>query len=160
MNQTECQKFFCTSQFSALGNDLRDATQESFELEIYEIWPFDEWVTKYSGPYEYCKTFDEARNDPIITVHSSGSTGDPKPITNTNGWFAGVEHPLPDVEGRELGGISLLDFEGGGGYYSPFPGFHIAGITALAFYPVMWKYVPPLTAMDLRILLENPPELL
>ena len=141
MNQTQCRKFFCTSQFGVLGNDLQDALRDSFEVATYDIAPFGEWVAEHTVPYEYRKNFEEARDDPIITVHSSGSTGDPKPITNTHGWFAGVDQPLHEVDGRELGGISLLDFEGGGGYYSPFPGFHIAGITALAFYPIMWKYV-------------------
>lgn len=28
-----------------------------------------------SGPYPYTKSFEEARNDPIAVLHSSGSTG-------------------------------------------------------------------------------------
>ena len=108
-------------------------------LDTYVVSPFDEWVSASTKSYEYIKSFEEAIDDPIIVLHSSGSTGDPKPITNTNGFFAMADRPLPVCEGREHGGIALLDYEGGGSYFSPFPGFHLAGITALAFFPVMMK---------------------
>lgn len=44
--------------------------------------------------YPYNKTWEQAKNDEIIVVHSSGSTGPPKPIAWTNGWINAMQHIL------------------------------------------------------------------
>ena len=53
--------------------------------------------------YPYDKTFDEARNDPIAVLHSSGSTGLPKPVTFTNGSIGAYDndHNMVAPAGRE-----------------------------------------------------------
>jgi acyl-coenzyme A synthetase/AMP-(fatty) acid ligase len=38
--------------------------------------------------YPYTKTFDEARQDPFVVLHTSGSTGFPKPVILTHGTLA------------------------------------------------------------------------
>ena len=63
----------------------------------------------------------------------------PKPITETNQYFANADHPLPNIPGREVDGLALFDYDGGGYFYSPFPGFHLAGMTAMSVYPVFMK---------------------
>lgn len=52
--------------------------------------------------YLYNKTFVEARSEPFVVLHTSGSTGMPKPIIVTNGSLAtpDAHHLLPAVEGR------------------------------------------------------------
>ena len=139
IKQTHCTKFFHTSHHTGLAETLAQAIDTEQTISTYVVATFEEYSSARCDPFHYSKTFDEAKDDPIIVLHSSGSTGDPKPITNTNAFFAAADRPLPEVTNRQLGGIALLDYEGGGGYYSPFPGFHIAGITSLAFYPVMMR---------------------
>ncbi|KAL8937061.1 MAG: hypothetical protein Q9216_004610, partial [Gyalolechia sp. 2 TL-2023] len=54
------------------------------------------------GPYPYDKTFEEARNDPFLVIHTSGSTGLPKPVTLYHGGLAtaGNQQTLPAFEGQ------------------------------------------------------------
>ena len=51
--------------------------------------------------YEYKKTFEEAARDPFIVVHTSGSTGLPKPIILYHGGVAAVDsqHLISPLDG-------------------------------------------------------------
>lgn len=42
--------------------------------------------------YPYIKTFDEAKNDPYLIVHTSGSTGIPKPIIYNHGQMSTIDN--------------------------------------------------------------------
>ena len=57
----------------------------------------------FSEHYEYNKTFEEASHDPFIVVHTSGSTGLPKPIVLYHGGVTQVDsqHLLPSLDGFE-----------------------------------------------------------
>lgn len=48
-------------------------------LSIYEIPALEEMYTIPAPSYPYTKTFQEAKHDRVIIVHTSGSTGNPKP---------------------------------------------------------------------------------
>lgn len=74
--------------------------------------------------YPYDKTFDEARQQPFVILHTSGSTGLPKPIRVPNGSLATVDaqHLLPAIEGR-LTHAQYFDEPRTG--YSTFPNFHV-----------------------------------
>ncbi|KAI9645908.1 hypothetical protein NHQ30_005345 [Ciborinia camelliae] len=60
------------------------------------------------------QTFQEAKNNPIVVLHSSGSTGIPKPITMTHGTFAVLdnERNISGVSGRRKRDFSVWDFQG------------------------------------------------
>lgn len=94
-------------------------------------------IASYDRPYPYLKTYEEAKSDPILILHSSGSTGEPKPVTFTNESFARSDTPLPEIQGHSLGAAALLDYAGGGYFIPPFPGSHLAGLAALSYYPVL-----------------------
>lgn len=90
------------------------------QLELLAVDKVDDHVPVY--PYD--KTFDEARQDPFVVMHTSGSTGLPKPIRVPNGSLATVDaqHLLPAVEGR-LTHAQYFDEPRTG--YSAFPNFHV-----------------------------------
>lgn len=44
--------------------------------------------------YPYEKTFEQARLDPYLTLHTSGSTGLPKPIVTNHAFIAAMETTL------------------------------------------------------------------
>ena len=70
-----------------------------FNVELLEELLRGDWEEHY----EYNKTFDEAAQDPFIVVHTSGSTGLPKPITLYHGGVAKIDsqHLLSPLDGFE-----------------------------------------------------------
>ncbi|POS75830.1 hypothetical protein DHEL01_v205783 [Diaporthe helianthi] len=58
-------------------------------------FPSLEWCLEAEGTtaYPYTKTYEEAKHDEIIIIHTSGTTGPPKPIVMNNGfWAAGASY--------------------------------------------------------------------
>ncbi|KAH7092027.1 ochratoxin A non-ribosomal peptide synthetase [Paraphoma chrysanthemicola] len=76
--------------------------------------------------YPFDKTFAESRNDPIFVLHTSGSTGIPKPLTFTNEFVARViaatSLPAPD------GYVDINRYFVTGLFFMTLPSFHIAGL--------------------------------
>ncbi|TGJ87546.1 hypothetical protein E0Z10_g1201 [Xylaria hypoxylon] len=70
--------------------------------------------------YQYERTFDEARDEPCLILHSSGSTGEPKLVTMTHGTFACTDNDrnMPVPEGRVPQNAAQFDFEGGAGVHA------------------------------------------
>ena len=70
-------------------------------MEHLLIPEFDDLLA--AGPvkhYPYNKTFEDAQDDPYLILHSSGTTGFPKPIQYTHGAIACMDARgnLPDVD--------------------------------------------------------------
>lgn len=58
-----------------LGNDMR----------VFQVGPLDDWFPAEEVPhFQYDKTFEQAEWEPLCVLHTSGSTGLPKPITARN----------------------------------------------------------------------------
>ena len=45
------------------------------DTELHEMKTFDHWLSIESEAMPYIKSFEEARYDPVLVLHSSGSTG-------------------------------------------------------------------------------------
>ena len=74
--------------------------------------------------YEYNKTFEEASHDPFIVIHTSGSTGLPKPIVLYHGGVTQVDsqHLLSPLDGFE----PQIRFPGASPrVFSSLPPFHV-----------------------------------
>lgn len=75
---------------------------EKHPMKHAVIRTFDEWLAQESVPhYPYEKTFEEAAHDPFIVIHTSGSTGLPKPVTLKHGGLASTDahHDMPAFNG-------------------------------------------------------------
>jgi acyl-coenzyme A synthetase/AMP-(fatty) acid ligase len=57
-------------------------------LIVLKIPGIHELLDEKSRAYPYTKTFEEAKNEPLVALHTSGSTGMPKPIVWTHEWAA------------------------------------------------------------------------
>ena len=55
---------------------VEELKQSKADLQAFEVPSLDELITASSKHYPYTKTWREARTDPILVAHSSGSTGE------------------------------------------------------------------------------------
>lgn len=135
LRQTKCSKLLYAAEVKSVVDQIR----QSSNLSPVVIPTSDEISQMPSGDTHLLKrTFEEAENDPLLILHSSGSTGLPEPITMTNGTFAVLdsERFLPSVPGRVKRDFSIWDFEGGGKVFTIFPYFHLAGFLSLVVNPI------------------------
>ncbi|KAI0012777.1 putative NRPS-like enzyme [Xylariaceae sp. FL0662B] len=86
----------------------------------------DELLGNTYSPYDYHKTYLEARWDPLIIVHSSGSTGIPKPLIWTHEMGA---RQLNSAGLQPPGGVFSVDrYYQGKRVMAAIPTFHGAGV--------------------------------
>lgn len=57
-------------------------------LRVLELPNVDELLSMQARHFPYSKCFEEARQDPLTVMHTSGTTGFPKPITWTHDFVA------------------------------------------------------------------------
>ena len=79
--------------------------------------------------YPYLKTFAEARLEPLVVLHTSGSTGIPKPVIMVHGTLSCIDayRLIPSLGGREVAGPSWE----GTRLFLGFPLFHAASMCYL-----------------------------
>lgn len=108
---------------------------EVLERRLMKVVPVPELLHFLNSipvqPHLYSKKFDDARRDPFVVLHTSGSTGLPKPVIITNGCLAtpDAHHLLPAIEGRLT---QAQYFTTPHRAYSTFPNFHV-GLLATRF---------------------------
>jgi acyl-CoA synthetase (AMP-forming)/AMP-acid ligase II len=98
----------CLALFSARGVHVADLLaapgSEDDPLPHFVVPDLDDLLdlSDRAEHYPYSKTFEEAQWDPYLVLHSSGTTGSPKPVTFNHAVIAALDrqHLLPDVEGR------------------------------------------------------------
>jgi thioester reductase-like protein/acyl-CoA synthetase (AMP-forming)/AMP-acid ligase II len=82
--KTQCSTLCIPSHFSPpLVKDLAAAGIEVIEIPGLHHW-LEDGEGHHDKPYPYNKTFAEAASDPIAILHTSGSTGMPKPVVQTH----------------------------------------------------------------------------
>ena len=68
-----------------------------------EVGPFETWTEDSDEPrIPYKKSFSEAEWEPLVVLHTSGSTGLPKPVVISHGMFAlcDAAHNVPNYKGK------------------------------------------------------------
>ncbi|KAI0024502.1 hypothetical protein F4780DRAFT_775883 [Xylariomycetidae sp. FL0641] len=117
------------------------------DARLVPIPAFDDLLQGSPPVYPFNKSFEQARDDPILILHSSGSTGLPKPITATHGSFAVLDNEknLPEPPGRRKQDWSYWNSRGEGArIYSVFPFFHFGGIATQVLMPIFESVSPVL----------------
>ncbi|KAJ6002607.1 acetyl-CoA synthetase-like protein [Penicillium sp. IBT 35674x] len=104
---------------------------EAIPLKVVEVPSLDTLLTTEFPVFEYRKTYPEAATDRIVVLHTSGSTGIPKPITWTH------ESAAKHIRMQRLqapAGSKGQDSKGfGKRMYLTMPPFHAAGIGHILF---------------------------
>lgn len=95
----------------------------SHEIEVLEIPTVAELLEKVHPHYPYEKSFEQARTDPLVVLHTSGTTGLPKPIIWTHdfadSWLHWVSLDGPDAH------INQHTMWSPGRLFFLFPPFHV-----------------------------------
>lgn len=97
-------------------------------LETIPIPELSEMVSRPTSHYPYTKTWEEAKHDNVLLVHTSGSTAAPKPILYNHIHLnrPDMDSVLPSVPGRTNANLSLLGKNKLTYFGGPF--FHLSGI--------------------------------
>jgi len=95
------------------------------------------WGEDEPPHFPFTKTFEEAKNDPFLVLHTSGSTGMPKPIVEPHGYTAILDTLLhiPPVNGVPTKSSMIATRARAA---SVFPPWHIAGSVLLGFCACVW----------------------
>ncbi|KAJ0160206.1 hypothetical protein CTA2_8379 [Colletotrichum tanaceti] len=108
---------------------LAESWLQHRDMKQLEMEPLHDILSKPRFPaVPYTKTAAEAEWDPFLVLHTSGSTGLPKPIVVKHGSIALTDalHLLPDLDGAEplsraMERLTRRNF-------SPMPMFHVGGV--------------------------------
>lgn len=110
VHQSLLQRTECKAVFYARGVRVDDllAARPMAQAAIPELDDLLD-LQDVAPPFPYTKTFAEAKNDPWMVLHSSGTTGDPRPIVYTHAGIATLDAQklMPKREGRQrLSGLN------------------------------------------------------
>ncbi|KAH7034609.1 uncharacterized protein B0I36DRAFT_381511 [Microdochium trichocladiopsis] len=143
MAQTESTKLLHAAEVAPIVQQLQSLQPQ---LSATTVPTFDDMLNTNPEHVVFAKTFEQAWNDPVVILHSSGSTGLPKPITMTHGSLAVLdnEHNLPEVPGRRNRDWSMWTFDGEARVYTVFPFFHLAGFVCLTLQTIFMNASPVL----------------
>lgn len=118
----ECNLWLVPSSGSNIHRVLESVPLKLFDipdLPYFLDGPFED-LTRYG----YTKTWEQGRRDPCWVLHTSGSTGNPKPVVRYLDSLASIEANtlLPLIDGRPILLHELFDSR----VYATFPLFHVS----------------------------------
>lgn len=99
--QTDCNIVW----FEASYKDTVQSWVQERDMHALMTFPVSGWFPdEHISPFPYHKTFEEAEWDPLLILHTSGSTGFPKPIVARQGMLAvgDAYHNLAPWKGRKI----------------------------------------------------------
>ncbi|TGO60194.1 hypothetical protein BOTNAR_0149g00190 [Botryotinia narcissicola] len=145
-----CEKFLFAKD-SPVSRKIVNDIQTKVDLQTIAVPTLDYFLHPgFDVPhYKYTATFEEARFQPLAAMHTSGTTGTPKPIVIPQGVITSLDASQKTIS---LYGIATAsDYWRGLRCFLTFPLFHAAGVyrimTALYFKQIAVLPPPvPLTA--------------
>ena len=72
LEQTQCTKFLYGPELSDRVHELE---RQKNDLQVFAIQSLDDLLQEYDTHYPYEAEFSRVRWDPVLILHSSGSTG-------------------------------------------------------------------------------------
>lgn len=125
LQSCECMKLFYSRPLVAQARALADAMPGLQTILVPELC---EMVSQPTSHYQYTKTWEEAKHDSVLIVHTSGSTAAPKPIFYNHIHLnrPDMDSVLPSMPGRKNANLSLLGKNKLTYFGGPF--FHLSGI--------------------------------
>ncbi|KAL8838457.1 MAG: hypothetical protein Q9170_002132 [Blastenia crenularia] len=125
LEATNCEIWVLPKQHPKFLSQLLDERP----MKVLMIAEVDDLLQDEPVPqYTYDKTFEENSTEPFCVMHTSGSTGHPKPIFWKHSMLATLDATrlLPEHLGRPPW---VVVFDEGDRFYSSFPFYHSAAMT-------------------------------
>lgn len=134
----ECSKMIKTSPGPTGVPIVESVTSENLMIptldELLDLDP------KHVRVVHHQKSFDDAKTDPIFVLHTSGSTGIPKPLTYTNEYVARMYNAQALIP--PLGFENVNKQLQSGACLVTLPPFHIAGLAFTLLFPALYGSIP------------------
>ncbi|KAI4853541.1 acetyl-CoA synthetase-like protein [Aureobasidium sp. EXF-8845] len=131
LESMECTAVIYATEMTRLAQSLEQRFPSAKYVSTTSLgdWLTGSNISGRNDRYEYTKTYSKAHADPVMIVHTSGTTGMPKPVIWTHDMLASVDrlHTLPGSAATQVGGQSI---------YCALPVFHTSGMTASLLTPV------------------------
>ncbi|KAH8890531.1 acetyl-CoA synthetase-like protein [Thozetella sp. PMI_491] len=134
-NQTKCN-VLC---FDASFQETVQPWLQEREMQAIMVNGVDElFGSDPVPPFPYQKTFAQGEWDPFVILHTSGSTGLPKPVVVRQGMVAISDryHLLPEFQGAQVWTRAIS--ERATRLFIAMPLFHIAGLLTSMIYSLYW----------------------
>lgn len=119
MKKLDCKTMLLPSTWPPIASEI----VKEYRMSTFEVLELEELLTQRYPLHEYSKTFEEAKLEPLVVLHTSGTTGTPKPVIWTHEWADsfGAERYLEPPEGFECMDRCLK----GSRIFSLLPPFHV-----------------------------------
>jgi len=80
------------------------STIAKYPISVFQVPPLSTLLNETFPAYSYTKKFEEARHDPFIVLHTSGTASVPRPMVLSNEWVASFIQSLhaPALPGMEV----------------------------------------------------------
>ncbi|KAJ5085572.1 hypothetical protein N7532_010343 [Penicillium argentinense] len=145
LEKTNCSHFFYGEERSSRVLEVQSLRPS---LQVFQVPTFKTLISDESGLCHYAcdKTYPEVENNTTCIIHSSGTTGMPKPVYLTNGFMATLDtmSKIPWPEGRESASFWHMSQEDLVLATTPF--FHLMGFFSFAMS--IFHSVPVLIGLD------------
>ncbi|KAJ5679304.1 AMP-binding enzyme [Penicillium macrosclerotiorum] len=109
---------------ASLTDQVAKILQDAPQFQVLTVPEIEEFMNDEEAPsFVYPKTWEEGHQDPWMVFHSSGTTGNPKPLTWTQNMAATTDimASQPDLE------ESVLHRFAKSRWYTPLPSLHVVG---------------------------------
>ncbi|KAH8703509.1 NRPS-like enzyme [Talaromyces proteolyticus] len=108
LKETGCYKFVYSPERYKVVHDLQRVRKN---IQSWEVPPLWEMIGYTGNAYPCVREYNDAEDDTSIIIHSSGTTGFPKPVNITNGYWSAMCNlfSLPVPPGRQRGGMVKID---------------------------------------------------
>ncbi|KAE9367390.1 putative NRPS-like enzyme [Stipitochalara longipes BDJ] len=149
LEQTQCSRLVHSVEVGPVAKTLQGAVSG---LQCEQLPSLNELLAASASEYTYDLKYADVYREPILILHSSGSTGQPKPVVHTHGTFATYDvRDWPTVPGRiNHDGLCTLRFsQPDSRIYDAFPPFHIAGFMTKVMVP-LFNLTAPIFGPPLR----------
>lgn len=146
MKTLDCNAMLTSSVVTPLSALVQKIAEEHGSCQVLQVPELGTFLdeTNIHQPFPYSKTYEEAHDEPVVVLHTSGTTGFPKPIVLTHGWASSFAHQryLEPPEGYERLEILIVARR----VLSMMPPFHASNVFAtilFAFYCDTLCILPP-----------------